>query len=223
MAWPDKRLGVRDARSIAFTDGVPKIVAALEAPAPNSVWAIIIENVEGVTTVSNGEALLVLLRKLYELGFVLTPKPPDSVLSIQVVEARFFGGRAAHPRIMVYLEKRWIIRWLGHASAIEYPQLAPKPISEVLEPAAMVPPELIMPVRFHPLSGTKVDERGCKLAGYIEYGGVHDPIVRGSLVLIAGLDAEYRVMAIRDDCYDLLRNSRDSSTRLHMVPACNVR
>ena len=60
-AWPGRRLGVRDARSIPFTDGVPKVVAALEATTPRSVWAVIIENVEGVTTVSDGEALLRLL------------------------------------------------------------------------------------------------------------------------------------------------------------------
>ena len=60
-AWPGRRLGVRDARSIPFTDGVPKVVAALEATTPRSVWAVIIENVEGATTVSDGEALLRLL------------------------------------------------------------------------------------------------------------------------------------------------------------------
>ena len=41
-----------------------------------------------------------------------------------------------------------------------------------MEADNMVSPELIMPGRFYPLSGTKVDDRGCKLAGYIEYGGV---------------------------------------------------
>ena len=87
----------------------------------------------------------------------------------------------------------------------------------------MVSPELIMPGRFYPLSGTKVDDRGCKLAGYIEYGGVNDPVVRGSLVMIVGAEAEYRVMVVRGNCYDLLRNSRDTPTRLYLVAASNIR
>ena len=151
------------------------------------------------------------MRKLYELGFTLTPRPANSVLNIQVVEAWFLGGRAVRPRVMIYLEKRWVVRWLGHVSTIEYPQMAPRPLAEVLEPDGMVvSPELIMPGRLCPLSGTKVDDRGCKLAGYIEYAGVHDPIVRGSLVMIVGSEAEYRVMVVRGNCYDLLRNSRDA-------------
>ena len=222
-AWPGRRLGVQDARSIPFTDGIPKLVTALEASNPRSVWAVIVENVEGVTTVSDGEALLRLLRKLYELGFTLTPRPANSVLNIQVVEARFLGGRAVRPRIMIYLEKRWIVRWLGHASTIEYPQTAPRPLAEAMEADNMVSPELIMPGRFYPLSGTKVDDRGCKLAGYIEYGGVNDPVVRGSLVMIVGAEAEYRVMVVRGNCYDLLRNSRDTPTRLYLVAASNIR
>ena len=116
------------------------------------------------------------------------------------------------------------MRWLGHVPTIEYPQMAPRPLAEVLEPDGMVvSPELIMPGRLCPLSGTKVDDRGCKLAGYIEYAGVHDPVVRGSLVMIVGSEAEYRVMALRGHCYDLLRNSQDSPTRLYLVSASSVR
>ena len=77
--------------------GIPKLVAALEATTPRSAWAVIVENVEGATTVSDGEALLRLLRKLYELGFTLTPRPANSVLNIQSGGGAVFGRPSRPP------------------------------------------------------------------------------------------------------------------------------
>ena len=59
-------------------------------------------------------------------------------------------------------------------------------------------PSLIMPGRFSPLSGTSPDENGVILAGYQEYGGVDDPIIRGSLVKLtwSPISGEYNVFEV---------------------------
>ena len=221
-AWSGRRKGTADARSRPFTIGVPKIVAALEKKRPSSVWAVLIENVEGVLTVDDGEALVTLLKGLYVLGFALTPRPVGGLRNIQVVEAHLLGGRAVRPRVCIYLEKRWIIRTLGHASRIEYQQVVPKAISEVLEADELVHPSLIMPGRFYPLSGAKPDERGCVLAGYQEYGGEDDPVIRGSLVKLAGSDDEFRVMLVRGGTLDVMKNSNANPDREDRVPVSKV-
>ena len=221
-AWSGRRKGTADARSRPFTIGVPKIVAALEKKRPSSVWAVVIENVEGVLTVGDGEALVTLLKGLYVLGFALTPRPVGGLRNIQVVEAHLLGGRAVRPRVCIYLEKRWIIRTLGHASRIEYQQVVPKAISEVLEADELVHPSLIMPGRFYPLSGAKPDERGCVLAGYQEYGGEDDPVIRGSLVKLVGSDDEFRVMLVRGSTLDVMKNSNANPDREDRVPFSKV-
>ena len=69
---------------------------------------------------------------------------------------------------------------------------------------------LIVPGRFTPLPGTKLDDRGIKLAGYIDYGGPDDPVVRGSLVRLDDSESiPWRVMRVRGFQYDLMKADRD--------------
>ena len=218
-----RRRGVRDDRSKPFTQGVAKVVASLDANRPSTVWAVIVENVAGVAWVDDGEALVMMLKSLYVLGLALTPRPIGGVKNIQVVCARELGGRAVRPRLMGYLEKRWMIRWLGHAPLIEYPKAVPSALHEILEPDESVPVWLIVPGRFTPFSGTKLDERGIKLAGYIDYGGPDDPVVRGSLVrLDDSATVVWRVMLIRGPTYDLMKATREDPIYRKGVTASTI-
>ena len=218
-----RRRGVRDDRSKPFTQGVAKVVASLDANRPSTVWAVIVENVAGVAWVDDGEALVMMLKSLYVLGLALTPSPVGGVKNIQVVCARELGGRAVRPRLMGYLEKRWMIRWLGHAPLIEYPKAVPSALHEILESDEAVSLWLIVPGRFTPLSGTKLDERGIKLAGYIDYGGPDDPVVRGSLVrLDDSASVVWRVMLIRGPTYDLMKATRDDPIYRKGVTASTI-
>jgi site-specific DNA-cytosine methylase len=205
-----RRKGMSDHRSRPFTHGLAKVIKSLDDNRPSTVWSVIVENVAGVAWVGDGEALIVMLKGLYELGLTLTPRPSGGVKNIQVVCARALGGRAVRPRLMGYLEKRWMIRWLGHASPIEYPKALPSALSEILEPDEDVAVWLIVPGRFTPLPGTKLDDRGIKLAGYIDYGGPDDPVVRGSLVRLDDSESiPWRVMRGRGFQYDLMKADRD--------------
>ena len=114
------------------------------------------------------------------------------------------------PRLVAYLEKRWIVRWLGHAPPILYPKAAPSSICDILEPDENIPAWLVVPGRFTPLPGTKPDERGIKLAGYIEYGGADDPVIRGSLVRVVGSEASWRVMVVQGSEFKLLKSDREN-------------
>jgi hypothetical protein len=111
---------------------------------------------------------------------------------------------------MAYLEKRWIVRWLGHAPPIIYPKAVPSSLCEILEPDGNVPAWLVVPGMFTPLLDTKPDERGSKLAGYIEYGGVDDPAIRGSLVRVFGSEASWRMMAVQGNELKRLKSDRDN-------------
>ena len=209
-ALSGRRRGVRDDRSKPFTHGVAKVVASLDANRPSTVWAVIVENVAGVAWLDDGEALTMMLQKLYVQGLTLTPRPEGGVKNIQIVCARLLGGRAVRPRLMAYLEKRWIVRWLGHAPPILYPKAVPSSLCEILESDENVPVWLVVPGRFTPLPGTKPDERGIKLAGYIEYGGADDPVIRGSLVRVVGAEAAWRVMAVQGSKFKLLKSDREN-------------
>ena len=209
-AWPGRRRGMRDNRSKPFTHGLAKVVKSLDANRPSTVWSVIVANVAGVAWVDDGEALVVMLKGFYELGLTLTPRPEGGVKNIQVVCARALGGRAVRPRLMGYLEKRWMVHWLGHALPIECPKALPSALSEILEPDEAVALCLIVPDRFTPLPGTKLDDRGIKLAGHIDYGGPEDPVVRGSLVRLDDSESNsWRVMRVRGFQYDLMKADRD--------------
>ena len=191
------------------------MVASRGVNCPSTIWDVIVGNVAGVAWIDDGEALIMMLKSLYSLGLALTPRPVGGVKNIQVVCARELGGRAVRPRLMGYLEKRWMIRWLGHALPIEYPKAVPSALNETLEPdEAVVPwlvvPWLVVPGRFTPLSGTKLDERWIKLTGYIDYSGPDDPIIHGSLVRLddSGKVA-WRVMLVRGQVHDLMKPDRD--------------
>ena len=221
-ALSGRRRGVRDDRSKPFTHGVAKVVASLDANRPSTVWAVIVENVAGVTWLDDGEALTMMLQKLYVQGLTLTPRPEGGVKNIQIVCARLLGGRAVRPRLMAYLEKRWIVRWLGHAPPILYPKAVPSSLCEILESDENVPAWLVVPGRFTPLPGTKPDERGIKLAGYIEYGGADDTIIRGSLVRVVDCEAAWRVMAVQGDKFKLLKSDRENPVYREDVAAALI-
>jgi hypothetical protein len=186
-----------------------------------------LENVPTVTTVCDGEGFKEMLRGFYEQGYQLTPRlgtvtDPPSML--QIIQAVKLGAVSTRARVVPRLEPRWVVKLIGHAQPVIYPtDLLPVFIADILESPEDFDPSLIMPGRFSPLSGTSPDENGVILAGYQEYGGVDDPIIRGSLVKLTWSPDEWRVQRVRGSTLELMRGDRRRPDKLDKVPMSEVK
>ena len=221
-----KQLGPeRDSRADPFTSGAAEVVKRLGGV--RTVWMVNLENVPSVTSVCDGEGFKQMLRGFYEQGYQLTPRlgtvsDPPSML--QTIQAAKLGGVSTRARVVPRLEPRWVIKLIGHAEPVVYPtNLLPVFIADILEAPENVDPALIMPGRFSPLSGTCPDDNGIVLAGYLEYGGADDPVIRGSLVKLAWSPDPWRVQRMRGSTLDLMRNDRRRPDKLDKVPMSEVR